>query len=277
MAPTAGVAFKAQHFAEALASDAAGLWFEVHAENYMVEGGPRLAMLEALRAARPLSLHGVGLSLASPAAPDRWHLAALKRLVDRFEPFLVSEHLAWSRIGSHCVPDLLPFPRSDEALGHIARNIDAVQQALGRPILIENPSLYLALVGHERSEPEFLAELAARTGCGLLLDLNNVHVSARNIGFSPEDYLAAIPAAAVGEIHLAGAMEDARLDLLIDAHNGRVAAPVWRLFERFVAEHGARPTLIEWDRDVPAFAVLEEERNEAARLMAAHAREREDA
>jgi uncharacterized protein (UPF0276 family) len=268
-APTAGVGFKAQHFAEAAASAAEGLWFEVHAENYMVDGGPRLAMLEALRAMRPLSIHGVGLSLASPELPDADHLARLGALVGRFEPFLVSEHLAWSRLGQHCVPDLLPFPRTGEALRHIARNIDLMQEVLGRQVLIENPAHYLCLEGHEWSEPEFLAELALRTGCGLLLDLTNVHVSAGNIGQPAADYLAAIPAATVGEIHLAGALPDAHLDLLIDCHGAPVNRPVWAMFEHFMKQHGPRPTLIEWDRNVPSFDVLMRDRNEAAKRMAA--------
>jgi uncharacterized protein (UPF0276 family) len=277
MTPSAGVALKPSHFAQAVASAAEGLWFEIHAENYMVAGGPRLAMLEALRALRPLSIHGVGLSLASPEPPDREHLAAFMRLVDRVEPFLVSEHLAWSRLGDHCVPDLLPFPRNREALYCLLRNIDHVQQALGRQILIENPSLYMTLEGHEWSEPDFLLELVLRSGCGLLLDLNNVHVSARNTGFSPEEYLAEIPASAVGEIHLAGAFEDPELDLLIDNHGDRVAEPVWSLFEQFIRDHGPRPTLIEWDRNLPPYEVLEGERNRAALLMAAHSRESEHA
>ena len=275
MTPTAGVGFKAQHFAEAAASAAEGLWFEIHAENYMVEGGPRLAMLEALRAERPLSIHGVGLSLASPDLPDAAQLAAFERLVDRFDPFLVSEHLAWSRFDGHCLPDLLPFPRNREALAAVCRNVNHVQDTLGRRILVENPSHYLALAGHEWSEGEFLAEIVRRTGCGLLLDLNNLHVSARNIGIYPERYLAELPAGAVGEIHLAGAMEDARLDLLIDNHGGPVADPVWQMFETFIGRHGPRPTLIEWDRDVPDFTTLEEERNKAALLMAAYSKEME--
>ena len=232
-------------------------------------------MLEELRASRPLSIHGVGLSLANPERPDREHLAALRRLVERFDPFLVSEHLAWSRLGGVCVPDLLPFPRSSEALHCLVRNIDHVQQVLGRQILVENPSLYMIIDGHEWSEPDFLSELVLRTGCGLLLDLNNIHVSARNIGFEPEDYLAAIPAFVVGEIHLAGAMEDETLDLLIDNHGDRIAEPVWDLFEQFLRRHGPRPTLVEWDRNLPAFDVLEGERNKAALLMAAYSRELE--
>jgi uncharacterized protein (UPF0276 family) len=190
----------------------------------MVAGGPRLAMLEAASAKHPLSIHGVGLSLASPELPDAEHLAALKGLADRFEPFLLSEHLAWSHLGGRCLPDLLPFPRSMEALKQVCRNIDHAQSVLGRAILIENPSHYLALDGHDWSEPEFLAEIAHRTGCGLLLDLNNVHVSANNLGFSAIHYLDAFPAYAVSEIHLAGALVDAQLGLLIDNHGAPVAA-----------------------------------------------------
>jgi uncharacterized protein (UPF0276 family) len=276
MTPTAGVGFKAQHFAEATVSEAEGLWFEVHAENYMVDGGPRLAMLEELRAKRPLSIHGVGLSLASPSLPEPGHLAALRRLVERFEPFLVSEHLAWSRHGTHSVPDLLPFPRSTEALWHLCRNIDHVQQALGRQILIENPSHYMVVEGHEWIEPDFFAELVLRTNCGLLLDLANVHVSASNMGYTAAEYLEVYPAFAVGEIHLAGVAQDARLDLLVDNHGSPVGTPVWALFDDFLLRHGPRPTLVEWDRDVPSFSVLENERNKAAALIAAHSRELEN-
>ena len=277
MIPTAGVGLKASHIAEALASPAAGLFFEVHAENYMVAGGPRLAMLEAARAARPLSLHGVGLSLAGHGLPDLHHLLALKSLADRFEPFLLSEHLAWCSLDGRALPDLLPFPRTGEALRTITRNIDYAQSLLGRPLLIENPSHYMAIEGHAWSEPEFLAELARRTGCALLLDLNNVHVSAANLGFDARAYLAQFPGWAVGELHLAGAMADAQLDLLIDNHGSRIADPVWDLLDLFVAAHGPRPVLVEWDRDVPEFSVLIEERDKAAHRIAAHAKEREHA
>src|SRR5438128_12586982 len=174
MIPAAGVGFKAEHFEEALAAPAAGLWFEVHAENYMVDGGPRLAMLEAVRSERPLSLHGVGLSLAGAAPPDEDHLARLKVLVDRFEPELVSEHLAWSRLDGRCFPDLLPVPRTNEVLRRLTDNVSCVQDTLDRPILIENPTHYLALNDHSWSETSFLAELARRTGCWLLIDVNNV-------------------------------------------------------------------------------------------------------
>ncbi len=266
--PSAGLGFKPEHFEAALGSTAAGLWFEVHAENYMVAGGPRLAMLETLAELYPLSLHGVGLSLAGPDLPDAAHLAALARLEARFQPFLVSEHFAWSRLGECCFPDLLPFLRTTAALQQIARNIDATQTALGRTILIENPSHYLALDGHTWDEIGFLVELARRTGCGLLLDVNNVAVSAHNLGFDAAAWLDAFPAAMVGEIHLAGNSPDPVLDLLIDSHGAPIGEDVWALFERFVARNGARPTLIERDTDVPAFAELLRERNRATAILA---------
>lgn len=277
MTPTVGVGLKASHIHEALASPAVGLWFEVHAENYMVDGGPRLAMLEAAREARPLSLHGVGLSLAGHLLPDTAHLRKLKRLADRFEPFLLSEHLAWSSLDGRAFPDLLPFPRNRGALDIVCRNIDFAQSLLGRTLLVENPSHYLAIDGHDWSETDFLAEIARRTGCGLLLDLGNVHVSAHNLGLDARGYIDAFPAHAVGEIHLAGACADGELDLLIDNHGAPVAGPVWALFDRFLDAHGPRPTLIEWDREVPPFATLMRERDQAARRMAAVANmERED-
>src|SRR5687767_1797108 len=255
MTPTAGLGFKPTHFREALAAPAAGLWFEVHPENYMIDGGPRLAMLAALRAARPLSLHGVGLSLAGAAEPDRGHVARLKRLCDRFEPMLISEHLAWSRLEGRYYPDLLPFPRTTEALLRIGRNIDRVQEALGREIAIENPSLYVAIPGHEWDETDFLAQLVRRTGCRLLVDVNNVAVSANNLGFSARTYLDALPAEAIAEIHLAGHRPDPALGaaLLIDSHDAPVAEAVWALYDRLIARVGPVPTLIERDGNLPAF------------------------
>jgi uncharacterized protein (UPF0276 family) len=275
MDPTAGLGFKPIHFEEALAAPAAGLWFEVHPENYMVAGGPRLAMLQALRETRPLSLHGVGLSLAGASDPDRSHIARLKRLADRFEPFLISEHLAWSVQDGRYFPDLLPFPRTTEALLRIGRNIDIVQSALGRPILIENPSLYVALDGHDWSETDFLKQLVKRSGCGLLLDVNNVAVSAANLGFDPYTYLDALPFAAIGEIHLAGHRPDPELGeaLLIDSHDAPVDDRVWALYDYLVALAGPRPTLIERDGNLPAFSELIAERDRAAAIMAAPRRE----
>ena len=268
--PTAGVSLKPQHYPEALASSAAGLWFEVHPENYMCDGGPRLAWLEAIRERHCLSLHGVGLSLAADEDPAPEHLAALRRLADRFEPFVVSEHLAWSRRGDVYHPDLLPFPRSLQALDRVVSNVSRAQDALGRRILIENPSLYIALKGHELGELEFLTELSRRSGCGLLVDVNNVHVSANNLGFSAEAYLDAIPAVLVGEIHLAGHAVDENVGaaLLIDTHGAPVADVVWGLYRRLIARIGPRPTLIERDDNIPGFNDLIAERDIAGRILA---------
>ena len=267
MTPTAGLGFKPQHFSEALASPAVGLWFEVHAENYMVDGGPRLAMLEQLRRERPLSLHGVGLSLGSASEPDADHLAALKRLVDRFEPALVSEHLAWSRIDGRSFPDLLPLPRTNESLACLSANIGRVQDALGRQILIENPTHYLPLDQHRWSEASFLRELARRSGCELLIDVNNVAVGANNIGFDAAGWLSEIPAKLIGEVHLAGHSLDADGELLIDSHDEPVGDIVWNLYEGLIARVGARPTLIERDGNIPPFAELMAERDRAQTLL----------
>lgn len=267
MTPTAGIGFKADHFADALTTPAVGLWFEVHAENYMVAGGPRLAMLDRLRRDFPISLHGVGLSLAGAGLPDPVHLAALKRLADRVSPAMVSEHLAWSRLDGRCFPDLLPVPRSARALDQICANIDCVQDALGRSILIENPSHYLSLVGHEWSEADFLIEITLRTGCGLLIDVNNVVVSAYNLGFDPVAWFNAIPAHLIGEIHLGGHSRDANCDLLIDSHDAPVAESVWQLFDGLVAAIGPRPTLIERDGNLPPYAMLLAERDRADRTL----------
>lgn len=270
---TAGLSFKPQHLAEALATDAAGLWFEVHPENYMAAGGPRLAALSAVAARFPVSLHGVGLSLAADEPPDAGRLAAWRRLVERFRPALVSEHLAWSTRRGAYAPDLLPFPRTAEALSRVADNVDRMQAALGRQVLVENPALYLPLKGHELAEPAFLAELARRTGCGLLVDVNNAFVSASNLGYSAEAYLADLPAAAIGEIHLAGHAPDPNLGaaLLIDSHDAPVAEPVWALYETLIRRIGPRPTLIERDDKLPAFADLMAERARADAVLAREA------
>jgi len=268
MRPTAGLGLKPQHYADALAAEDEGLWFEVHPENYMAAGGPRLRALEAIRRQHPLSLHGVGLSLAADADPDPTHLAALKALADRFEPFVVSEHLAWSAWRGVHQPDLLPFPRTRAALDRIAGNIGRTQDALGRTILVENPSLYLPLTGHDYDETDFLAQLARRTGCGLLVDVNNVFVSASNLGYAAEAYLDALPAEAIGEIHLAGhGPDEGGSALLIDTHGAPVAEPVWTLYRRLVDRIGPRPTLIERDDDIPTFAVLMAERDRAHEML----------
>lgn len=263
--PSAGLGLKPQHYADAKASSAVGLWFEVHPENYMVAGGPRLAWLETIRAEKPLSLHGVGMSLAADEPPDEGHLTALKRLVDRFEPFVVSEHLAWSMRRGTYAPDLLPFPRTRVAMVRVAENVDRMQSGLGRKVLIENPSLYMPLKGHEIDEGAFLTELVRVTGCGLLVDINNVHVSARNLGFDPGEYLDSLPASAVEEIHLAGHAQDETWgpDLLIDTHGAPIAEPVWSLYQRLIDRIGGRPTLIERDDNIPKFSELMVERNRA--------------
>ena len=268
-APGAGLGLKPQHYAEAISESAAGAWFEVHPENYMCDGGPRHAALAAVRERHPLSLHGVGLSLAGDEAPDETHLAQLRHLVDRYEPFLVSEHLAWSRRRGAYHPDLLPFPRTSAALVRVAEHIDRTQEALGRRILIENPSLYVALDSHDFSEVEFLIDLCRSTGCGLLLDVNNVYVSANNLGYVAETYIDAIPASLIGEIHLAGHAPDATLgpDLLIDTHGAPVGAAVWDLYRRLITRIGTRPTLIERDDNVPAYVDLAAERHAASTIL----------
>jgi uncharacterized protein (UPF0276 family) len=267
MIPAAGIGFKPRHYHEALTSPAAGLWFEVHAENYMVAGGPRLAMLDELRSRRQISLHGVGMSLAGAAEPDPGHLEALKRLVSRFEPAMVSEHLAWSRLDGRCFPDLLPVPRTNEVLARCTANIARVQDALGRQILIENPTHYLALRDHSWSETSFLSELARRSGCGLLIDVNNVAVGAHNLGFDPGKWLEAIPGTRVGEVHLAGHSLDTEGTLLIDSHDEPIAEDVWKLYEAFIARIGPRPTLIERDGNVPSFQELMRERSRAQAVL----------
>ena len=253
-----GLGLKPEHYDAALACASEGMWFEVHAENYLIAGGPRLRWLEAIRAVHPLSLHGVSLSLAGDAPPDAAHLKRLSDLVRRVEPALVSEHLAWSAWGGISVPDLLPFPRSQEALCRIASNIDRTQSALGRQIAIENPSHYLRIDGHAWDEIEFLTELVRRTGCGLLLDVNNVYVSSRNLGSDALDYLNRFPGEHVMEVHLAGHTADPAVggQLLIDSHDTPIAPEVWGLYRHLIERIGAKPTLIERDGNVPGFDEL---------------------
>lgn len=267
----AGLGLKPVHGEAALACSRPGLWFEVHAENCMVPGGPRLRWLEAIRAAHPLSMHGVALSLAGAEPLDAVHLERLAALVRRLAPALVSEHLAWSGWGGRYFPDLLPFSRTTETLRHIASRIAHTQSVLGTRIAIENPSHYLRIEGHDWDEIEFLAELASRTGCGLLLDVNNVYVSACNLGFDAAAYVDRFPAEAVMEIHLAGHGGDPALGaaLLVDSHDAPVAPPVWTLYHRLIDRIGPRPTLIERDGNIPPFEELL-----AERAMAEHALQR---
>lgn len=271
MTMTAGLGFKLDHLDEALTARNPGLWFEVHAENYMVEGGPRLRALIALAERFPISLHGVGLSLASVEPPSAEHLRRLRRLADLIQPAAMSDHLAWQRWEGAHHADFLPFPRTRQALDITAGNVARVQDALGRAIMVENPSLYVDLPGHEMDEAGFLAELAARTGCGLLVDVNNIFVSAANLRFSAEARIDAIPADIVGKIHLAGHRPDPdpASGLLIDSHDAPVSDPVWQLYQRLIARIGARPTLIERDDDIPPFAELMIERDRAHHLLVA--------
>lgn len=266
---TAGLGLKPQHYEAALACPAEGLWFEVQPENYMVAGGPRLAWLEAIRANHAISLHGVALSLAADADPDPAHLKRLAELARRFDPALVSEHLAWSTWRGAYHPDLLPFARTGEALARIAANVSRTQDALRRRISVENPSHYLRIEDHALEEIDFLTELTRRTGCGLLLDVNNVYVSARNLGYSAQAYIDAFPGELVSEIHLAGHTRDANLGeaLLIDSHDAPVAPEVWALYERLIARIGAQPVLIERDDNLPDFDTLIAERQRAADVL----------
>lgn len=252
-----GIGLRARHHAEIVASRPDVGWLEVHAENYMGGGAP-LHHLEAARQEWPISLHGVGLSLGSANGLDEAHLARLARLADRIEPLFVSEHLAWSGLPGLFLNDLLPLPYTSEALAVVAGNVDRIQSALRRQVLIENPSTYLDFVHSSISEPEFLIELARRTGCALLIDVNNIFVSAVNLGRDPKADLAGFTGAPVREIHLAG---HTRKDvdgvaLLIDDHGGPVEDPVWSLYGDAVALFPDAETLIEWDSNIPELDVL---------------------
>ncbi len=263
----AGIGLRNCHFGQLLRSWPALGWVEVHSENFFGDGGQPLHVLERVRERYPVSLHGVGLSLGSHGGLDRDHLAKLHRLVARVEPGLVSEHLAWSAAGGRHMNELLPLPYTEEALQVVCRHVRQTQDALGRQILVENISSYLAFGHSTIGEPEFLAELVARTGCGLLLDVNNVFVSAHNLGFDARRYLAAIPAAAVGEIHLAGHSRVG--ELLVDTHGTPIAEPVWQLYEETIERIGPRPSLIERDNDIPPLAALAAEAARAQRVLEA--------
>lgn len=260
--PRAGVGFKPDHF-DGLIADPGPIGFvEVHAENYMGEGGRPHAQLTHLHERFALSLHGVGLSIGVDGPLDRAHLQRLRRLCDRYRPESFSEHLAWSSHGEIYLNDLLPLPYTAATLARIADHVAEIQDALGRRMLLENPATYVLFAESTLAETDFLAGIVGRTGCGLLLDVNNVFVSATNHGRSAEAYLAAFPLEHVGEIHLAGhaaSADDMGAPLLIDAHGSPVADPVWALFERVIARTGPLPTLIEWDNDVPAWPVLRSE------------------
>jgi len=272
---SAGVGLRFAHHRAVLDERPAAAWFEVHAENYM-GGGKPLAYLEAIRRDYPVALHGVALSLGSAEGLDARHLRRLAELAGRIDPALVSEHLAWTASGGTHFPDLLPLPLTEESLGVVCRNVERAQQVLGR-LLLENPSSYLRYRHSTIPEWEFVAAIAARTGCGILCDVNNIYVSACNHGFDALAYLRALPAQAVAEFHLAGhrlrKLEDGR-SIRIDDHGSRVAPEVWALYAEAVTLLGPRPTLIEWDTDVPPLAVLLEEAAHAERILR---RERADA
>lgn len=266
----AGVGFKHEHAQDVFESEHSVAWFEVHPENYMGEGGMPHRLLTDLRERFGLSLHGVGLSIGGEKPLDKNHLARLAELNERYEPDLFSEHLAWSSHDEGYLNDLLPLPYTQATLDLVSDHIDEIQEALGRTILLENPSTYVVFEGSQMSETGFLKAIAKRTGCGLLLDVNNVFVSATNHQTSAEDYLADFPVGHVGEIHLAGHASVTLSDgaeLLIDAHDRAVSDPVWALYEQLIKRIGPRPTLVEWDNDVPAFQVLAHEADQAQAIL----------
>lgn len=261
-----GIGLRAPHHEVFLETRPTVDWVEVHSENFFVDGGPVMRVLERVRRDYPVSLHGVGLGLGSAAALSQLHLDKLDRLIRHIDPFLVSEHLCWGQASDgRYVNDLLPMPYTEEALRHVCTRVDAVQERLRRSILIENLSAYLQYGEADYSEWDFLAEVARRSGCGILLDINNLYVNAINHAFDPLDYLAAIPAAAVGEIHLAGysVQQVAGRDVLVDTHSRAVTAAVWGLYEAALARLGRRPSLIEWDNELPELPVLLAEADKA--------------
>jgi len=274
LARSCGIGLRSAHLsqfaAEASEAPRTAPWLEIHSENFIVGGGPRLALLERIARRYPISCHGVGLSLGSAQGIDAEHLARVKALTARISPVFVSDHLSWSAVDGAHLNDLLPLPYDEGALDVVAANIAQVQDALDRRILVENPSRYLAFNQSTMDEPEFLARLVARTGCGVLLDINNVHVSAANLGFDAHDYLARIPGQMVEEIHLAGFVPSPdHPELLIDTHSRPVADEVWSLYEKAIALFGPRPTLIEWDSEIPALPVLIGEMQRAQKVLSA--------
>ncbi|MEH2513694.1 uncharacterized protein (UPF0276 family) [Nitrobacteraceae bacterium AZCC 1564] len=273
----AGVGLKAEHYRHIVEMKPDIGFFEVHAENYMGEGGPPHRYLTAIRECYPLSLHGVGLSIGADRPLDRGHLQRLKHLISRYEPGLFSEHLAWSSHDTGFLNDLLPLPYTSETLDRVCEHIDEVQETLGCRMLLENPSTYLAFAESTYSETDFITEVVRRTGCGLLLDVNNVHVASTNQQWNAEAYIDTYPLAHVQEIHLAGyarEMDEVGRPLLIDTHNRPVDDIVWGLFEHTIRRTGPKPTLIEWDSDVPTWLELKAEAERADAVMAA-ARPRE--
>jgi len=265
----AGIGLRSPHVDEVRATRPALSWLEVHPENYL-GGGPAVRALEAIRADYPLSFHAVGLSVGSAEGVDRRHLNRIKGLVDRFQPAMVSEHLAWSQAGGAYLNHLLPLPYTEESLAAVCRNVEEVQTTLGRRVLVENPSGYLRFAASTIPEPDFLSALAARTGCGLLCDVNNIHVTAENLGLDARAYLAALPGDAIGEIHVAGhsVNEAAGRPILIDDHGSPAGDAVWTLYEEALRRFGPRPTLVEWDTAIPPLdTLMAEARRADTRLL----------
>src|SRR5246127_2172247 len=264
-----GIGLRLPHVSEIAATRPHLGFLEVHAENYRAEM-PALDRLLELRRDYPVSLHGVALSLGSAEELDCSHLARLKALIERVEPMLVSEHLAWSAIGGAYLNDLLPLPYTDTSLELFCRHVEEAQEALGRRLLIENPSSYLRYRHSTIPEAEFITEVASRTGCGILCDVNNIYVSARNFGFDPITYIEALPIEVIGEIRLAGHHTAEDADILIDDHGSRVAQPVWELHAAALRRFGPVPTLIEWDTNFPALEILLDEVRHAQKLAEIH-------
>lgn len=264
-----GVGLKAEHLLKVTETKPDLAFFEVHAENYMTAGGNHMRFLDEVSDSYSLSVHGVGMSLGSAEGINSQHLKNFRRVIDRYQPWLVSEHLAWSVHDGHYLNDLLPLPLNEATLAVVSDNVSRMQDAIGRKILIENPSTYVAFKTTNIDEPEYLARLAERTGCGILLDVNNVYVSARNNGFDAEKYLARIPGDLVGEIHMAGHVvkQVDGAEIRIDDHGSSVIDDVWSLYRQTIERIGARPTLVEWDSNVPELPVLVAEAHKAQEQM----------
>lgn len=272
----AGIGLRAEHHAALPALKPDLGFIEVHAENYFGRGGPPLHWLRRARELYPLSLHGVGLSLGSADPLRPAHLRRLRELIEELQPALVSEHLSWSAVDHRFANDLLPLPYSREALAHLVERVQQAQEALGRTLLLENLSSYLRFDADEMPEWDFVAEVARRSGCQVLLDVNNLYVSARNHGFDPAEYLAALPAHAIAQYHLAGhtlRRFDDGSEILLDTHSARVAEPVWELYAQVLRRFGPRPTLVEWDAELPPLPVLVAEAHRAAAMLRRHSQE----
>jgi uncharacterized protein len=270
VADLTGTSFKHEHLNAILAESPRKAFFEVHAENYMGAGGPPHRALEQIRRDHPISLHGVCMSIGGLQPLDAAHLARFRALVERYEPALVSEHLAWSTHETTYFNDLLPLPYTQATLAHVCEHIDRAQNAIGRQILIENPSTYVAFASSTMSETDFIRAITRHTGCGLLLDVNNVFVSATNHGYAALDYLSEFPLDKVAEIHLAGHTQQSDDEgelLLIDSHDKPVADPVWKLYEIVMSRRGPVPTLIEWDSQIPAWPILRAEAATARAIL----------